>query len=207
MQTMNRAERRKLGKNKGQRVLNPAVHWGTTSTRLVMHSNDCVDSGILNDICLPLYSALESIVRGDMGEDQFRKLWEMFEFGVRLCKRLKGFSANQETVDLLDRVQPAIQSGYDLLYPLTERMEEEGRYRVRPPELETLREAVRLLTELLEVSTQGHTLTCMMQADENLENGKDFLTQLSIQKVLEAQRIGAMQQQITQGFAEVNCGS
>jgi hypothetical protein len=164
---MNRAERRK--KKPTQLYNSKADAWRAMQTMIVKHSDAPQDNEAHLQLVVPAYAALEALTGTETTEPWLDKsgfvyLCEMRAFVYFLAKRINEAAKTQETIDAIAPCFVADKKAEQALYDVGVRHFNTGRYRASDADIEALRLAFEWLDSLLSVSTQGITMSALIDA-------------------------------------------
>jgi len=138
------------------------------STMMVKHSiaeQDNEASGVLMGIC---HSAIAGLTGTEtsapwLDDDGFIGLIEMNYFAFALGARLFKFGT-ASTREAIAPSQAVFEKSAEAMQSIGERKNAKSVYRASGKELKSIREAFAWLESLLDVSTQGHTLSALIEA-------------------------------------------
>jgi len=88
----------------------------------------------------------------------------MNAFAFMLAKRIYEAAVNDETKEAVRPVESIGNATADALMSIGERFQRTGKYRANGDELKAIRESFSWLDSLLAVSTQGLTMTALIDA-------------------------------------------
>ena len=145
------------------------------STMLVKHSmaeQDGEASGLLMGICHAAIAGLTGTETSApwLDDDGFISLIEMNYFAFALGARLFKYGTDA-TKEAIIPSQAVFEKAAEAMQSIGERKGSKGVYRATGDELKALREAFEWLEALLECSTQGHTLSALIEA-KKAEQGR-----------------------------------
>lgn len=169
---MNRAERRARQHRKPQQRWNKDAAHLAINTMLVKCSTDEQNEHAHHKLIIPAYAALENLLAGRLDSDGYWRLQEAVTYAYLLATRLNQYAANDTTRAALLPCEAPLHSASELLAVLAERRRDEGRYRIGGGELDVLRQALDLVDQLTGVSTQGHTLSALIETVELLQGAR-----------------------------------
>ena len=164
---MNRAERRK--KKPEQQYNSKAMAWQAIQTMIVKHSDAPQDNEAYLQLVAPAYAALEALTGTETNEPWLDKsgfvyMCEMRAFVYFLAKRINESAKNQGTIDAIAPCFVADKKAEQALFDIGMRHFNTGRYRASDADIEALRLAFEWLDSLLVVSTQGITMSALIDA-------------------------------------------
>lgn len=163
---MNRAQRRQ--KQSSRHVFNKYGATKAINTLLVKFSTAAQDDGAYQDLMARAYAALEALTGTAtsepwLTEDLFIDLNESNVFGFELAALLyKNGTANTKAI--IAPLQKTFEGAADALAAIGERYQRVGKYRANGDELQTIRASFNTLDNLVQVSTQGITLSALIKA-------------------------------------------
>ena len=151
------------------------LHGATLSftTMMVKHSvaeHDSDASGVLMGVC---YSAIAGLTGTEtsppwLDDEGFIRLIEMNYFAFSLGSRLYQFGTDA-TKDAIRPSQFIFETAAEAMQTIGERKNAKGVYRATGDELKALREAFTWLESLMDVSTQGHVLSALIEAKQGVK--------------------------------------
>jgi hypothetical protein len=159
--------------HKPQRTVNRAAGWNAINTLLIKHSTEQQDPEAANQLIAVSYASLTALVGTAtsapwLDMDGFIRLNEMNCFGFCLAKRLHQYGTQSTKASVLPS-QVVFEHAAEALAAIGERFNEKQVYRATGDELKLLRESFAWLESLINVSTQGHTLTALIDAKRMIE--------------------------------------
>ena len=163
----NRADRR--NKKKPSQVLDKSAAWLAINTMIVKASDAPQDNEAHLQLVTPAYAALEALTGTTTSEpwldaSGFVYLNEMNAFSFMLAKRIHESAPNEETKEAVRPVESIGNATADALMSIGERFQRTGKYRANGDELKAIRECFHWLDSLLAVSSQGLTMTALIDA-------------------------------------------
>ena len=164
---MNRHERRN---KKPLKVYNSKSDaWRAIQTMIVKNSDAPQDNEAHADLMSRAYAALTALTGTDTAEpwldvNGFLDLNENNAFAFCLAKRIYKAAPNDETKEAVRPVESIGNATADALMSIGERFQRTGKYRANGDELKAIREMFAWLDSLLAVSTQGLTLSALVDA-------------------------------------------
>jgi hypothetical protein len=170
---VNRQERR--NKKKPSQVLDKSAAWLAIEAMMFKGRTEQQDSEVQMMLIAPAYAALEALTGTTTSKPWLDKggyvyLCEMSAFCFMLAKRIYESAANDETKEA---VRPAEAVGIDSANAIAlvgERFQRTGKYRANGDELKAIRECFHWLDSLLAVSTQGVTLSALVDASRMVDS-------------------------------------
>lgn len=168
---MNRAQRRQSAKAKPSARFNREAGVAAFHTRIALSNCGKTTEEDLDIIMIDYMIRLEQITgNGVLDTTGFIQLNEANCFGFCLAARLFKFSANPETAALFTPSQKDFEAAAEALCRAGERYGKTNRYGLDAEGIKALRDSMKWLKELIEITTRDHVLHAMRQAQTMVEN-------------------------------------
>jgi len=156
-----------------QRTVNQAAGWNAINTMMTKHSVAQQDPEAANQLLTTAYAALTALVGTAtsapwIDTDGFIRLNEMNLFGFCLAKRLHQYGTDS-TKESVKPSQEVFEKAAEALADIGNRFNEKQVYRATGNELKLVRESFTWLESLINVATQGHTLSALIEAKRMIE--------------------------------------
>jgi len=173
---MNRQQRRAAPKQSRQLTRGDA--WRAINTMITKHSVAPQDTVASTQLLVTAYEALTALVGTEssapwLDTDGFIRLNEMNAFGFCLAKRLHDYGT-ERTKEAVKPSQVVFERAADALVSIGQQFNAKNVYRSTDDELTALRESLQWIDELIQLSTQGHTLSALIEAKGMCNGTKTF---------------------------------
>ncbi|AMC34783.1 hypothetical protein [Janthinobacterium sp. B9-8] len=160
---MNRAQRRQSAKPASRFDKNAGLM--AFHTRLNLHNRTQTTQEDLEILMIEYYMRLEELTKGRLSGDGFIQLVEANFFGFCLAARLHKFSANEETAQAFEPSQKDFEDAAEGLQRVGERYQKLAKFGADAEGIKAMRESLKWVKELIQVSTRDHVQHALMQAE------------------------------------------
>lgn len=161
---MNRAQRRSANRDDPKRP-SAAAGWFVMQARLYRSSTKPMQPDDINELVLPVYTAIMKLSSGMLDADEYIRLNEMNAFGFCLAAYIHKHG-DDATKAVIAPSQAVFETAGEQIASIGERRNRTGKFGATGDELLAIRNMTQWLDQLCQVSTRGAVLTSLMQAEQ-----------------------------------------